>query len=67
MTGVSDNLLGAVDQEVRRIIDECARRAEQPLEENRRPSDDIAEQLLLDETLDEADAYASGTERVLQS
>ena len=33
--GVSDNLLDAIDQEVRRIIDECARRADGLLEENR--------------------------------
>jgi cell division protease FtsH len=68
MAGVSDSLLDAVDQEVRRIIDECARRAEELLEENRSRLDNLAEQLLLHETLDEADAYAAaGVERVPQS
>jgi hypothetical protein len=68
MAGVSDSLLDAGDQEARRIVDECARRAEQLLEENRSRLDNIAEQLLLYETLDEADPYAAaGVERVLQS
>jgi cell division protease FtsH len=68
MAGVSDSLLDAVDQEVRRIIDECAGRAEELLEENRGRLDNLAEQLLLHETLDEPDAYAAaGIERVPQS
>jgi cell division protease FtsH len=68
MAGVSDSLLDVVDQGVRRIIDECARRAGQLLVENRRRLDDVAEQLLCYETLDEADAYAAADiERVPQS
>jgi cell division protease FtsH len=68
MAGVSDSLLDVVDQGVRRIIDECARRAGQLLAENRRRLDDVAEQLLRYETLDEADAYAAADiERVPQS
>jgi cell division protease FtsH len=68
MAGVSDSLLDAVDQEVRRIIDECSRRAEQLLEENRSRLDNLAKQLLIHETLDEPDAYAAaGIERVPQS
>jgi cell division protease FtsH len=68
MAGVSDSLLDAVDQEVRRIMDECARRAEELLEENRSRLDNLAGKLLIHETLDEADAYAAaGIERVPQS
>jgi cell division protease FtsH len=68
MTGVSDSLLDAVDQEVRGIIDECSRRAEELLMENRSRLDNLAEQLLIHETLDEPDAYAAaGIERVPQS
>ena len=68
LAGVSDSLLDAVDQEVRRIIDECARRAEELLEENRSRLDNLAGQLLIHETLDEAAAYAAaGIERVPRS
>lgn len=68
MAGVSDSLLDAVDQEVRRIIDECARRAEELLEENRSRLDNLAGQLLIHETLDEAAAYAAaGIDRVPRS
>lgn len=68
MAGVSDSLLDVVDRGVRRIIDECARRAGQLLTENRRRLDDVAEQLLRYETLHEADAYAApDIERVPQS
>jgi cell division protease FtsH len=68
MAGVSDSLLDAVDHEVRRIIDECYQEAERLLEENRRRLDNIAERLLIHETLDEPDIYAAaGIERVRQS
>jgi cell division protease FtsH len=68
MAGVSDSLLDAVDQEVRRIIDECARRAEELLQENRSRLDNLAGQLLIHETLDEAAAYAAaGIDRVPQA
>ena len=68
MAGVSESLLDAVDREVRRIIDECARRAEELLGENRSRLDNLAGQLLIHETLDEADAYAAaGVERVPRS
>ncbi len=59
MAGVSDRLHDVMDQGVRRIIDASARRPGQLLAENRRRLDDVAEQLLHDETLDEADAYAA--------
>ena len=57
--GVSDGLLNTVDEEVRRIIDECYAEARRLLRENRAKLDSIAEQLLEHETLDEADAYAA--------
>jgi cell division protease FtsH len=67
MAGVSDSLLDAVDHEVRRIIDECYQEAERLLVENRRRLDNIAERLLIQETLDEPDIYAAaGIERVHQ-
>ncbi|MEU4192002.1 ATP-dependent zinc metalloprotease FtsH [Kribbella sp. NPDC026611] len=57
--GVSDQLLNTVDEEVRRLIEECYAEARRLLTENRSRLDSIAEQLLLHETLDEADAYAA--------
>lgn len=59
MAGVSDELLNTVDQEVRRLIEECYSEARRLLRENRGQLDSIAEQLLAHETLDEADAYAA--------
>jgi cell division protease FtsH len=59
MAGVSDELLNTVDEEIRRLIDECYQEAKRLLRENRTRLDSIAEQLLLHETLDEADAYAA--------
>ncbi|MEJ1109477.1 MULTISPECIES: ATP-dependent zinc metalloprotease FtsH [unclassified Kribbella] len=55
----SDSLLNIVDDEVRRLIDECYQEARRLLRENRTRLDGIAEQLLQHETLDEADAYAA--------
>ncbi|GAA4191245.1 ATP-dependent zinc metalloprotease FtsH [Streptosporangium oxazolinicum] len=51
--------LAAVDQEVRRIVDECYEIAQTVLEENRSRLDGIAEALLENETLGEAEAYAA--------
>jgi cell division protease FtsH len=64
MAGISDALLNIVDEEVRRIVDECYAEARRTLRDNRRKLDAIVEQLLLRETLDEAEVYAAaGIER----
>ncbi len=68
MAGVSDELLNKVDEEIRTLIDECYATARRLLRENRSRLDGIAEQLLLHETLDEADAYsAAGIEPAAQN
>lgn len=59
MAGVSDATLGAVDEEVRRITDECYAEARKLLRENRVKLDGIVAQLLKKETLDEAEVYAA--------
>jgi cell division protease FtsH len=59
MSGVAEETLDAVDQEVRRLIDESYKRAVQLLTENRQRLDDIVTQLLEHETLDETDVYAA--------
>jgi cell division protease FtsH len=59
MAGISDSMLGTVDEEVRRITDECYADARRVLRENRAKLDAIVKQLLLHETLDEADVYAA--------
>ena len=59
MMGVSDSTLDAVDEEVRRITDECYAEARRLLRENRSRLDRIVEQLLIHETLDEAEVYAA--------
>ena len=59
LAGVSDELLNTVDEEVRRLIEQCYAAARRLLRENRSRLDAIAEQLLEHETLDEADAYAA--------
>ncbi|MFF3441231.1 ATP-dependent zinc metalloprotease FtsH [Streptosporangium sp. NPDC002721] len=51
--------LATVDQEVRRIVDECYEVARSVLEEHRSRLDGIAEALLENETLAEAEAYAA--------
>jgi cell division protease FtsH len=62
--GVSDEMLNVVDEEVRRITDECYAEARRILSENRSRLDRIVEQLLIHETLDEAEVYAAaGIER----
>jgi cell division protease FtsH len=64
MAGVSDAMLNAVDEEVRRITDECYAEALRVLTENRNRLDRIVEQLLIKETLEESEVYdAAGIER----
>ncbi len=59
MAGVSEGLLDAVDEEVRRITDECYEEARRLLRENRDKLDAIVVQLLEHESLDEPDIYAA--------
>ena len=59
MSGVSDEMLDTVDDEVRRISDDCYAEARRLLRENRSKLDSIVEQLLERETLDEPDIYAA--------
>jgi cell division protease FtsH len=59
MTGVSDGMLHAVDEEVRRVIEECYDEARRWLRDNRAKLNAIAQQLLIHETLDEPDVYAA--------
>jgi cell division protease FtsH len=59
MAGVSDGLLDAVDEEVRRITDECYAEARRLLRENRNKLDAIVAQLLQHESLDEPEIYAA--------
>ena len=57
--GVSDSLLNALDEEVRRITDECYAEARRLLRENRDKLDAIVAALLEHESLDEPDIYAA--------
>ena len=59
MAGISDGMLHAVDDEVRRISDDCYAEARRLLRENRARLDAIVEQLLEHETLDEPEVYAA--------
>jgi len=59
MAGISDGLLDAVDEEVRRIVDECYAEARRVLRENRNKLDSIVTQLLARESLDEPEIYAA--------
>ena len=59
MAGVSEGLLDAVDEEVRRISDECYAEARRILNENRDKLDAIVGQLLTHESLDEPEIYAA--------
>jgi cell division protease FtsH len=64
MAGISDETLNAVDEEVRRITDECYAEARRLLKENRNRLDRIVERLLIHETLDEREVYeAAGIDR----
>ncbi|HEY9466032.1 MAG TPA: ATP-dependent zinc metalloprotease FtsH [Vicinamibacterales bacterium] len=66
MAGISDGLLNAVDEEVRRITDECYAEARRLLRENRGKLDAIVTQLLARESLDEPEIYAAaGISRAL--
>jgi len=60
MAGVSDGLLDTVDEEVRRITDECYAEARRLLREHRHKLDAIVSALLARESLDEAEIYAAG-------
>jgi cell division protease FtsH len=59
MTGVSESTLNAVDEEVRRLVEECYQRAVTLLRENRKRLDNIVTELLARETLDEAEVYVA--------
>ena len=59
MAGISDALLSAVDEEVRRIVDECYTDARRLLRENRPKLEAIVDQLLARESLDEPEIYAA--------
>jgi cell division protease FtsH len=59
MAGISDSLLDAVDEEVRRITDECYAEARRLLRENRGKLDAIVKQLLAHESLSEPEIYAA--------
>src|SRR5688572_6086255 len=61
MAGVSDALLDAVDEEVRRITDECYADARRLLRDNRGKLDAIVTQLLARESLDEPEVYAAAS------
>ena len=64
MAGVSDGLLDAVDEEVRRITEECYAEARRLLREHRAKLDAIVAKLLERESLDEPEIYAAaGTAR----
>jgi cell division protease FtsH len=64
MAGISDGLLDAVDEEVRRITDECYAEARRLLREHRQKLDAIVTQLLAHESLDEPEIYeAAGIRR----
>ena len=59
MAGISDGLLDAVDEEVRRITDECYAEARRLLTANRDKLDAIVGRLLERESLDEPEIYAA--------
>ncbi len=59
LAGISDGLLGAVDEEVRRIVEACYADARRLLRENRDKLDAIVVQLLVHESLDEPEIYAA--------
>ena len=59
MAGISDGLLDAIDEEVRRITEECYAEARRLLRENRDKLDAIVAELLAHESLDEPEIYAA--------
>ena len=61
MAGVSDALLDAVDEEVRRITDECYDEARRLIREHRDKLDRIVAALLEHESLNEPEIYAAAS------
>jgi cell division protease FtsH len=59
MMGVAESTLDAVDQEVRRLIEECYQQALELLRENRQRLENIVKALLERETLDQTEVYAA--------
>jgi cell division protease FtsH len=59
MAGVSDALLDAVDEEVRRVLEECYAEARRVLRDNRARLDAIVATLLERESLEESEIYAA--------
>jgi cell division protease FtsH len=57
-SATSQHTLEMIDEEVRRILDDCAEEAEHTLAEHREQLEHLAAALLKRETLDEPDAYA---------
>lgn len=57
--GASEELLALVDDEVRRLVQECMEEAQRLLRENRDKLDGIVEALMEHETLNEHQAYAA--------
>jgi cell division protease FtsH len=55
---LSQHTLEVIDEEIKRIISECAEEAQRLLAEHRHQLDNLAQALLERETLEEADAYA---------
>jgi cell division protease FtsH len=59
LAGISNAMLDAVDEEVRRITDECYSEARRIIRDNRDKLDAIVTELLAHETLDEPEVYAA--------
>jgi cell division protease FtsH len=59
MYGVAAGTLDAVDQEVRRLIEDCYKQALELLRENRQRLENIVAKLLERETLDQVEVYAA--------
>src|SRR5690606_3185714 len=57
MMGISEAQLKVVDEEVRQLVEECYAEARRLLRENRDKLDAIVRELLVHETLDQADVY----------
>ncbi len=58
MMGVSETLLNTVDDEVRRITEECYAEARRLLRDHRAQLDALVDALMAKESLDEAEIYA---------
>jgi cell division protease FtsH len=61
MAGVSEEMLKVVDEEVRRLVEECFAEARRLLRDNRKRLDAIVDQLLLHETLDQEQVYEAAS------